>query len=128
MSILHLGYGLLNSPHIIGRFMYNYGWSWFTPTISFTKNQEIELQSQEKKKQDDSTALIPYVPITIKMPTAYDVSAKIITTVIVEVPVFVIKNLYNSPIPTAVALYTILPTEVWMIVGPRILYFLPKLL
>ena len=127
MSVLHLGYGLLNSPHIIGRFMYNYGWSWFAPTISFTKNQEIELQSPEDKreiikKHEESTSL------SIKMPTAYDVSTKIITTVIVEVPVFVIKNLYNSPIPTAVALYALLPTEVWIVVGPRVLYFLPKLL
>ena len=135
MSLVHLSYGLLHSPALLGRLFYNYGWSWFAPTVSFVKTSptEIELQTPGDKrtgdtKEDLSTALIPYVPIKIQMPTAYDVSAKIITTVVVEVPLFVIKNLYNSPLPTAVALYAVLPTEVWMVVGPRVLYYLPKLL
>jgi hypothetical protein len=123
----------MTSPHIIGRFMYNYGWSWFAPTVSFKKNipeNEIELQASIDKRlqKEPCTDIVPFIPITIKMPTAYDVSAKIITTAVIEVPIFVFKNLYNSPIPTAVALYAVLPTEVWIVVGPRILYYLPKLL
>jgi hypothetical protein len=130
MSLLHLTHGLLNSPYIIGKIVYKYGFSWFAPTVSIVKSQEIELQTPEDKRlsKNKCTALIPYIPIQITMPTAYDVSVKIISTTVVEIPLYIIKSLYNSPIPTAVALYAVLPADVWMIVGPRILYYLPRLL
>jgi len=137
MSLIHLGYGILSSPPLIGRFIYNYGWSWMAPTISFKNNSnDIELQepsrvkinNDKEIKRSECKELVSYIPINIEMPTPYDVIIKIITTTAVEVPLFVLKNLYNSPIPTTVALYALLPTEVWMVIGPRVLYYLPKLL
>ena len=153
MSYLHLVSGFVASPYVVGKFLYNYAYTWFLPSITLIKqSEEIELNdiqasgglndiqasgglnniqasgSLQHNKIQKKYTVIPYTPIGIKFPSPYDITSKILTTVIIEVPIFVAKSFYTSPITTTIALYAVLPEGVWLIVGPKLIYHIPKLL
>ncbi len=137
--VLYFGHGVVASPYTALTAVCNYVAPWFAPSLTFTADKnppadkEIELigrsldnTAEEPKK---CTSLIPYHPhLSINVPTLGEIGARALTATIIDLPVYTVKSLYASPVPTMIALYAVLPYPVWQIVGPRLLYLLPKLL
>lgn len=98
------------SDGLYGASMYVY--SWFRPNIIIRNDIELnEITPREINNKESS--LVPFLPtVSLKFPSASEIGCRVLTSVAVDVPMYTIKCLYNSPVPTAIALYMVLPTEV----------------
>lgn len=143
---IYAGQGLLSSPYVVFKTVSGYVIPWVMPSIRVSldpikkepekKEKEIELigkslfpESSDPEKEpavkEPSTALIPYQPhIALHIPTLAEIGSRALTSIIIDLPIFVIKNLYKSPVPTMIALYAILPAPVWQMIFPRLLSYL----
>lgn len=79
----------------------------------------------------DSTALIEqhnipyYLPhIRIHMPTVADIGGKALSTLIIDIPFYTLKQFYNNPFLTIITLYGILPPSVFKLLLPKLLSFI----
>ncbi len=88
-----------------------------------------------KYSEDISKALvirknsISYIPnIQVKMPSVSDISSRILMSMIIDLPLYTLKCFSIAPIPTIIALYAILPPEIWYTIAPKLFYYLPRLL
>jgi len=104
-----------------------------------------ELESATPIITSECTALVPYVPpdpikdnipstvpnfwphLVIQMPSAGEISTRALNSLIVDLPIYTCKSLYNSPVPTMIALYTILPSPIWNVLFPKLLRYLSLL-
>ena len=90
----------------------------------------------------ECTDLVPYVPpdpiksniapnfwphLVIQMPSAGEISTRALNNLIIDLPIYTCKSLYNSPVPTMIALYTILPSPIWNVLFPKLLRYLSLL-
>ncbi len=89
-----------------------------TALIPYHKN----LSSEKQLGENAQTALIPYYRpyISLHFPTITEIGARILTMIIMDLPLYAIKSLYTSPIPTTIALYTVLPNPIWKLTTPMI--------
>lgn len=69
-----------------------------------------------------------YFSLSLQFPTMTDILCRTGVLVVYDIPLYTMKSFYSSPIFTLVALYGLLPTEIWMIVFPKLFYILPRLL
>jgi hypothetical protein len=85
--------------------------------------------TEPESTEPESTGIVSYIPhVSVHMPSSSEIATRAVTTLIIDLPIFTVKQLYSSPIPTIIALYAMLPTEVWKVLGPRLLRMLPRLL
>jgi hypothetical protein len=111
------------------------------------KCKELEPATPCSMIESECTDLVPYVPpdptkikldpvipshsywpqLIIQMPSATEIGGRILNNIIIDLPMYTCKSLYNSPIPTAIALYTILPGPIWNVLFPRLLRYLTLL-
>jgi hypothetical protein len=97
------------------------------PVLSGEPKEIASIKNLDKTKS--STALIPYSPyLSIHIPTLIEIRSRILTSIFIDLPWYTIKQMYKAPIPTAIILYVVLPQSIWLIIGPRVLYWLPGLL
>ncbi len=52
----------------------------------------------------------------------------IVVDKMIDIPIFIGSNLYSYPIPTLIVMYHILPTEIWRVIFPRVMYYLPRII
>lgn len=100
------------SDGLYGASMYVY--AWFRPNIIIRNDIELnEIPPREQGIVNKELSLVSSLPtVSLKFPSASEIGCRVLTSVAVDVPMYTIKCLYNSPVPTAIALYMVLPTEV----------------
>jgi len=128
-AIYYFSQGLMASPYIIVKFGSSYITPWIYPTITWDKStpEMIELDDQKNiVRKPIPESIIPH--IGIHKPTIEEVSIKAASILIIDVPLYTLRQLHASPIMTVIALWAILPPQVWTAILPRLFHLLPSLL
>ena len=83
-------------------------------------------EQQNEEYWNNYKNLIP--EINIALPNMYDISTRVLFMAAYEIPNYTFKSFNNSPIFTLIALYHILPNNVWVKLVPKVFYYLPRLI
>jgi hypothetical protein len=83
--------------YYVGKSVMKYIISFFIPNILISFNDK------------DSTSLVTVKTIPYNTPTMSGIGVKILSILVVDVPMFVLCQMYTSPVPSLLLLYTVLP-------------------
>jgi hypothetical protein len=101
-------------------------------SVFFNKNhhKNINLCNDTNQQKINTTKLYnnDYFSLSLQLPTMTDIFCRTGILVVYDIPLYTMKSFYSSPIFTLVALYGLLPSEIWMIIFPKLFYILPRLL
>ena len=86
-------------------------YSFITPYVAFNKEIQNNKITTYKHK------------LKIQFPTKKEITKRVLTTIILDIPWFIIKNFYNYPIPTIITLYSILPQDIFYYISYSIIYY-----
>ena len=91
--------------------------------VESSKIEDIELvdKMQPISKPNEHVSSGYYLPFHLEYPSSSDVASRVISAAVFDLPCFVIKNLYYSPLQTSFVLYMILPKDIWYQLYPKIL-------
>lgn len=136
-----LSQGIISSPYALGKSFYTayqYLSPLLMPKVSFGESlEEIELNGRslypEPIEQPPEEKVIvaqvssPWKP-HVRFPTLPEIGGRAATALVYHVPLYTLKCFYNAPLPTLVALFYVLPPEVFSLLAPKLFYYLPRLL
>jgi hypothetical protein len=118
--VLSLGSSFIKSHVTDGLYgVSRYVYAWLRPNVVIKKEVELDKlyskDSGKDKREEDWFILSSLPSVSIQFPSFSEIGFRVLTSMAVDVPIYTMKCLYKAPVPTAIALYMVLPTEITVV-------------
>ena len=131
-----IAHNIVGGNYLIQSVLYtsNHVYVWFQPKITTESVEMVPVITEEVvedcwvniiKEGEAGSALVPCVHL--EYPTKAEITGRVLTTLAVDVPMYIFNCCYYSPVTTAITLYTILPPELFLLIMQYIGWFVMRL-